>query len=319
MYELDNVTTREAFGSTVYHLAQENEMIAAISADTPKSLGLGKMMNEFPERAINCGIAEQNMTAMAAGMAAEGYLTFSVSYGTFTCMRALEQFRTFVAYPNLNVKLVGGMAGLSGGVEGVTHQSIEDIGIMRTIPNCTVVVPADAAATEVITKVIAKHYGPAYIRLGRGKSAKVFDMDYHFEIGKANLMAEGKDVTLICCGSMVRRCIDACEILQKEHISVRLLEMPCIKPIDTAAIVAAARETGGIVTAEEGSIIGGLGGAVAEVLSEECPTILKRVGIHDVFAESGELSDLLDTYGMSVSDVVEAVKSVVAKKGGNCT
>lgn len=314
MYELDSITTREAFGNTVYHLAQENEKVAAISADTPKSLGLGKMMKEFPERAINCGIAEQNMTAMAAGMAVEGYLTFSVSYGTFTCMRALEQFRTFVAYPNLNVKLAGGMAGLSGGVEGVTHQSIEDIGIMRTIPNCTVVVPADAAATEIITKEIATHYGPAYIRLGRGKSAKVFDKDYHFEIGKANLMADGKDATIICCGSMVRRCIEACELLREKQINVRLLEMPCIKPIDTEAIIAAAKETGAIVTAEENSVIGGLGGAVAEVLSETCPTILKRVGVHDVFAESGELSDLLDTYGMAVADVVEAVEMIIEKK-----
>lgn len=314
MYELDPITTREAFGLTVYELARDNEMVAAISADTPKSLGLNKMMREYPERAINCGIAEQNMTAMAAGMAAEGFLTFSVSYGTFTCMRALEQFRTFVAYPNLNVKLAGGMAGLSGGFEGVTHQSIEDIGIMRSIPNCTVVVPADAASTAVITREIAKHYGPAYIRLGRDKSAKVFDESYHFELGKANLLADGTDVTVICCGSMVRRCIDARERLEREGVSVRLLEMPCVKPLDEQAVVRAAKETGAIVTVEENNILAGLGGAVAEVLGERCPTLMKRVGIKDVFAESGALDDLLDAYGLSVEDVMRAVKEILGRK-----
>lgn len=315
MYKMDAVTTREAFGNAMYRVAEKNEMVAAISADTPKSLGFGKMMKKYPDRAINCGIAEQNMMAMAAGMAAEGYLTFAASYGTFTCMRALEQFRTFVAYPNLNVKVAGGMAGLSGGVEGVTHQSIEDIGIMRSIPNCVVAVPADAAATEVITEELARHYGPAYIRLGRGKSATVFDENYHFEIGRANLLAEGTDVTIICCGSMVRRCIDARERLEALGIQARLIEMPCIKPIDKEAILKAARETGAIVTAEENTIIAGLGGAVAEVLGEEYPVPMKRIGVKDVFAESGELSDLLDAYGMSVEDVVEAAQGLVQRKG----
>lgn len=315
MYKMDAITTREAFGNAMYRVAQKDEMVAAVSADTPKSLGFGKMMQAYPERAINCGIAEQNMMAMAAGMAAEGYLTFAASYGTFTCMRALEQFRTFVAYPNLNVKVAGGMAGLSGGVEGVTHQSIEDIGIMRSIPNCVVVVPADAAATEVVTEEIARHYGPAYIRLGRGKSATVFDENYHFEIGKANLLTEGTDVTIICCGSMVRRCIDARERLATEGIQARLLEMPCIKPIDKEAILQAARETGAIVTAEENTIVAGLGGAVAEVLSEEYPVLMKRIGVKDVFAESGELGDLLDAYGMSVEDVMQAARELVHRKG----
>ena len=317
MYEMDKITTRDAFGAAMFRVAQENERVVAISADTTKSLGFGAMMEAFPERAINCGIAEQNMMDMAAGIASEGYLTFAASYGTFTCMRALEQFRTFVAYPNLNVKVAGGMAGLSGGAEGVTHQSIEDLAIMRSIPNCTVVVPADAAATEVITEEVARHYGPAYIRLARVKSPKVFRYDsYHFEIGKANLMREGTDVTVICCGSMVRRCIDACERLEAEGIRVRLLEMPCIKPIDKEAILKAARETRAIVTAEEGSIIGGLGGAVAEILGEEYPTPMKRVGIHDVFGESGELEELMDAYGMSVEDVMEAVKELLEKKEG---
>lgn len=316
MYELDKITTREAFGDAMYRVAQRDERVVAISADTTKSMGFGKMMKDYPQRALNCGIAEQNMMAMAAGMAAEGYLAFAASYGTFTCMRALEQFRTFVAYPNLNVKVAGGMAGLSGGVEGVTHQSVEDIGIMRSIPNCTVVVPADAAATEVITEELARHYGPAYIRLGRGKSAKVFDSGYRFEIGKANLLEEGSDVTIICCGSLVRRCIDARERLIREGLSVRLLEMPCIKPIDKEAVLAAARETGAIVTAEENSIFGGLGGAVAEILSEEAPVYLKRIGLRDTFAESGELDDLLDCYGMSVEDVMSAVHELADRKRG---
>lgn len=309
-YQMDPITTREAFGNAMFRVAQRDKMVAAVSADTPKSLGFGKMMEAYPERALNCGIAEQNMMALAAGMAAEGYLTFAASYGTFTCMRALEQFRTFVAYPNLNVKVAGGMAGLSGGVEGVTHQSIEDIGIMRTIPNCVVAVPADAASTEVITEALAKHYGPAYIRLGRGKSATVFDGNYHFELGKANLLGDGADVTIICCGSTVRRCIDAREQLARRGIHARLLEMPCIKPLDEEAVLKAARETGAIVTAEENTIIGGLGGAVAELLGEKCPTVMKRCGVPDVFAESGELDDLMDVYGLSVADIMEAAASL---------
>ena len=313
-YKMDSVTTREAFGRAMFRVAQQNEMVAAISADTPKSLGFGQMMKAYPARAINCGIAEQNMMAMAAGMAAEGYLTFAASYGTFTCMRALEQFRTFIAYPNLNVKVAGGMAGLSGGVEGVTHQSVEDIGIMRAIPNCVVAVPADAASTEVITEELAKHSGPAYIRLGRGKSASVFDETYRFEIGKANLLGDGGDVTLICCGSTVRRCIDAREQLAARGIHARLLEMPCIKPLDEEAVLRAARETGAIVTAEENSIIGGLGGAVAELLGEKCPTRMKRCGVPDVFAESGELDDLMDVYGLSVADIAAAAEALVQEK-----
>lgn len=317
-YRMDPITTREAFGRAMYRVAQRNERVVAISADTPKSLGFQPMMEAYPERAINCGIAEQNMMAMAAGMAAEGYLTFAASYGTFTCMRALEQFRTFIAYPGLNVKVAGGMAGLSGGVEGVTHQSVEDIGIMRTIPNCVVAVPADAAATEVITEALAGQYGPAYIRLGRGKSATVFDETYHFEIGKANLLAGGSDVTLICCGSTVRRCIEARERLAGEGISARLLEMPCIKPLDEEAVLRAARETGAIVTVEENTIIGGLGGAVAELLGERFPTRMKRCGVPDVFTESGELPDLMDLYGLAVEDIVNAAAGLTERRREAC-
>ncbi|HOE56033.1 MAG TPA: transketolase C-terminal domain-containing protein [Bacillota bacterium] len=315
MLEMDRISTRQAFGNAVLRLAEKDENVIAVAADTGKSMGLGAMAKRFPDRVIDVGIAEQNMMTLAAGAASIGNLVFAASYSVFTCMRALEEVRTFIAYPNLNVKVAGGMAGLSGSVEGVTHQSIEDIAFMRAIPNMTVVVPADAASTEVIVEEISKYNGPAYIRLGRYEVPKVFDSSYKFILGKANVLKEsGKDATIICNGVMVGRSIEAEKILAANGYNVRLVEMASVKPIDEECIMESAKKTGAIVTVEEHTVMGGLGSAVAEVVVRNSPVPMKFVGINDIFAESGEHEKLLDKFGLSVQDIVNAVKEVVSKK-----
>lgn len=315
MFIMDEISTRDAFGNAILKLAEEDENVIAVAADTAKSMGLAPMMKKYPERVINVGIAEQNMMTVAAGAASVGNLVFATSYSVFTCMRALEEARTFIAYPDLNVKIGGGMAGLSGSFEGVTHQSLEDVAIMRSIPNMIVVVPADAASTEVITEEVGRYYGPAYIRLGRYQVPQVFDKDYKFELGKANILKDkGTDAAIICNGVMVSRAIEAEKILASKGYDVKLIEMPCVKPIDKECIVNAAKETGALVTVEEHTVIGGLGSAVAEVVVENCPVRMSMVGIKDIFTESGSHEKLLDRYGLSVQDIVSAVEELVKSK-----
>jgi transketolase len=237
---------------------------------------------------------------------------FAGSYAPFTCMRACEQVRTFIAYPNLNVTVVGGMGGLSGAVDGVTHQGLEDIGIMRTIPNMKILVPADAAATAVITKALAKVKGPAYLRLGKGPVRKVFDADYQFEMGKANVLYDdGNDATVICNGVMVARVLEARQILAEKGYKLKVIEMPCVKPLDNETVICAVQATKVVITVEDHQIIGGLGSAVAETLSENYPVRLKRMGIKDVFTESGPHDELLDKYGLAVEDIVKTVEAMV--------
>ena len=313
-FDREKKTTRDAFGAAVYDWAKEDPAIIGIGADTTNNLGMGEMAREFPDRVINIGIAEQNMMGAAAGLAATGFQVFAGSFAPFVSMRALEQFRTFIAYPHLNVKVAGGMGGLSAGNEGVTHQSTEDMAIMRTIPGNVVVCPADTAAVKAMIKALARYDGPAYIRLGKLPFLKVFDENYRFEIGKANLLEDGKDVTIICCGTTVSRSLQARDCLEEMGISARVLDMSCIKPLDEAAVLKAARETGGIVTVEESTIMGCLGSAVAEVLAEQCLVPLKRVGILDCFGESGDHDALMDQYGLSVPDIISAVQSVIARK-----
>ncbi|MCE5188371.1 MAG: transketolase family protein [Eubacteriales bacterium] len=313
-FEMEQKTTRDAFGAAVYDLAKEDPSIIALGADTTNNLGMGPMSQEIPKRVINVGIAEQNMMGIAAGLAASGYRVFAGSFAPFVAMRSLEQFRTFICYPHLNVKVAGGMGGLSASNEGVTHQCPEDFTIMRSIPGNVVVYPADTASCKVIVRELNKHDGPAYIRLGKLPFRKVFDENYHFELGKANLLEEGTDATIFCNGTTVSRSLQAFDVLREEGISVRVMEMPCIKPLDEEAVLNAAEETGAIVTVEEATILGALGGAVAEVLGENHPTIMKRVGLNDCFGESGELEELMDKYGISVESIVSAVKSVIARK-----
>lgn len=312
---MDEISTRDAFGNALLRIADKDKNVMAFAADTSKSMGLGPMAARYPERVIDVGIAEQNMMTAAAGAASVGNLVFAATYAVFTSMRTCEQVRTFIAYPNLNVKVVGGMGGLAGTYEGVTHQATEDIAMVRCIPNMTVVVPADAASTEVIVEEVAKHYGPAYIRLGRYAVPKVFDQEYKFQMGKANILKEdGKDATIICNGAMVYRAIEAEKALAALGHDVKLIEMPCIKPIDVSCIIQAAEQTGAIVTAEEHNVIGGLGSAVAEVITQNRPVPMELIGIQDVFAESGHHEELLDKYGLSVQDIVDKVVQVIGRK-----
>jgi transketolase len=312
MFTMDKISTRESFGNVLLEIAKVDPKVVAIGADTVESMMMGPMAKEYPDRVFNVGIAEQNMMSIAAGMAATGMRVFAGSYAPFTCMRACEQVRTFIAYPNLNVTVVGGMGGLSGAVDGVTHQGLEDIGIMRTIPNMKILVPADATATAVITKAIAKEDGPAYLRLGKGPVRKVFDDGYQFQMGKANILCDdGNDATVICNGVMVARVLEARPILLEKGHKLKVIEMPCVKPLDVETVIRAAEATKVVITVEDHQIIGGLGSAVAETLSEKCPVKLKRMGIADVFTESAHHDQLLDKYGLAVEDIVEAVETMV--------
>jgi transketolase len=315
MFTMDEISAREAFGQALLRIAEENQNVIAMGADTTKNMCLGLMEERYPDRVFNIGIAEQNMMSIAAGMAATGMQVFVASYAPFMSMRACEQVRTFIAYPNLDVKVVGGMGGLSGGYDGTTHQGLEDVGIMRTIPNMKILVPADAAATAVITAAMAKDNGPVYLRLGKSNPVrKVFDENYRFEMGKANLLSdEGNDAAVICNGVAVARVLDAQAMLAEKGYKLKVIEMPCVKPLDTEAVIQAAQATGAVITVEDHNIIGGLGSAVAETLSENCPVRLKRMGIADVFTESGSHDDLLDKYGLAVKNIVNTVATMVKR------
>jgi transketolase len=312
MFAMDEISTRQAFGNVLLRIAEANPNVIAIGADTTKSMSMDLMGKKYPDRVINIGIAEQNMMAVAAGMAATGMQVYAGSYAPFTCMRAIEQVRTFIAYPNLDVKVIGGMGGMSGAVDGVTHQGLEDIGIMRTIPNLKILVPADAAATAVITAAMAQDHGPAYLRLGKGSVRKVFDEDYQFQMGKANVLCDdGNDAAVFCNGVMVARVLEARQALAKKGYKLKVIEMPCVKPLDTESVIQAAQATGVVITVEDHNIIGGLGSAVAETLSENCPVRLKRMGIADVFTESAPHDELLDKYGLSVANIVKTIEAMV--------
>ena len=313
--EFDAITTRDAFGMALTELAEKNEDIMYIAADTLKNVGGAGMQSLYPRRALNVGIAEQNMALMGAGMAACGAKVFIATYAVFASMRICEQVRTFIAYPNLDVKIIAGMGGLTGGEEGVTHQGTEDVSIMRSIPNMVVVVVADAASTQVVTKAITEYKGPVYLRLGKTVSPKVFDENYHFEIGKANIIQpEGIDAAIICNGSVVSRCIKAQKLLKESGYNIKLIEMPCVKPIDDDVVRWAAKECRLLFTVEDNNIIGGLGGAVAEVLSEEGGASLKRIGLEDAFAQSGDCEELLDFYHMDAESLKLAIKQEIHKK-----
>lgn len=312
---LDAMNTRQAFGEALTEYAETDPMVFAIGADTTSSMGFKTLADKYPDRVVNNGIAEQDMTLMAAGMASCGAKVFVATYAPFASMRMLEQVRTFCAYPKLDVKVIAGLGGLSGDIEGVTHQGIEDVSILRSIPNMTVVVPADASSTKIITKAIAAYQGPVYMRLGRGADPKVFDDTYTFTIGKANILrSAGTDAAVICNGAAVHRVLEAEALLREKGYRIRVIEMPCVKPLDQQAILEAAQACGVVVTVEEGSILGGLGGAVAEVLGENHPTRMRRIGIDDVFTESGNHADLMDKYNLHPAHIASTVEEMIGRK-----
>lgn len=307
----DKISTRDAFGIALSEAAREYPNLFAIGADTTKSMGYKPMLAEFPDRVINNGIAEQNMAMIGAGIAASGGRAVVATYAPFASMRIAEQIRTFVCYPNLDVKVISGLAGLSGNIEGVTHQGLEDIGIMRSMANMVIAVPADAASCTAMSREILKYTGPAYLRIGRGSVEKVFDENYTFRIGKANLLDDaGTDVAIICNGCAVARVLRARELWKADGIRARIIEMPCVKPIDEEAILNAVKDCGVIVTVEEHNVIGGLGSAVCEVVCKaENPCGVTRIGIDDIYTESGPHNELLDKYNLSPEYIADVVKN----------
>jgi transketolase len=311
----DKVSTRVAFGEALLKQADQNDKIMYVAADTLKSVGGAPLQKKYPKRALNVGIAEQNMALIGAGMAACGAKVFVATYAAFASMRITEQIRTFICYPHLDVKIVAGLGGLSGGQEGVTHQGIEDAGVLRSISGLVIVEAADAASVAAIVEAITEYNGPVYLRLGRDVVPTVFDSGYKFQIGKANVMkADGKDAVLITNGAAVARTVAAEKILRAQGCNAQIIEMPCVKPIDTKAVLDSAKQTGLVITVEDHSVIGGLGSAVSEVLTDSYPVKLLRIGIDDCFTESGDFDELLDTYGLSASAIAGKVASAVKEK-----
>lgn len=311
---MSNIATREAYGKALVKLGQVNDNVVVLDADLSKSTKTNDFYKAFPDRFFNMGIAEQNLVGAACGLATAGKIPFASSFAMFATGRAFEVIRNSVCYPKLNVKVCATHAGLTVGEDGASHESIEDMAIMRVIPNMTVLVPADAIETEQMIFEAAKFNGPMYVRLGRSAVPTLFDENYKFEIGKGVVVAPGNDATIIACGIMVNEAIIASQTLKSEGINARVINMSTIKPIDKELIITAANETGAIVTAEEHSVIGGLGSAVSEVVSEESPVVVKKVGVKDVFGESGTPSELLKKHGLTAQDIVVAVKEAIAKK-----
>lgn len=306
--------TRESYGKALAELANSNKDVVVLDADLSKSTKTAEFQKVAPERFFNMGIAEANMMGVAAGMATCNKIPFVSTFAMFAAGRAFEQIRNSICYPKLNVKICATHAGLTVGEDGATHQAIEDLSLMRSIPNMVVINPSDDVETEAAIKAIVEYDGPCYVRLGRMPVATVNDRDnYKFEIGKGIQIVDGNDATIIATGIMVEAAMDASEVLAKEGIKVRVINIHTLKPIDKDIIVKAAKETGAIVTAEEHSIIGGLGSAVSEVVCEECPVKVVRVGVKDVFGESGKPNELLKAYGLTSEDLVNAVKKAIAK------
>lgn len=306
---MSKIATREAYGKALARIGQENESIVVLDADLSKSTKTADFKKVCPDRFINMGIAEGNMMTVAAGLASCGKIPFASTFAMFAAGRAFEQIRNSICYPKLNVKVCATHAGITVGEDGASHQSVEDIALMRSIPNMVVISPSDAVEAEAAIEAIVKYNGPCYVRLGRSGVPVINDnAEYKFEIGKGITLREGKDVSIIATGIMVEAALEAANILAEDGIKAKVINIHTIKPIDEELIAKAARETGIIVTAEEHSVIGGLGSAVAEVVTANLPVPVIRVGIKDTFGESGKPAELLKAYGLTSEDIVKAVK-----------
>ncbi|MHB1347552.1 MAG: transketolase family protein [Candidatus Humimicrobiaceae bacterium] len=308
------VAFREAFGKSLVELGKKNKNIIVLDADLASSTKTTYFAQEFPDRFLQCGISEQNMIGVAAGLASCGKIPFVASFAVFVTKRPADQISISVAYPNLNVKIIGAYTGLFNGKTGATHMAGEDIAIMRAIPGIVVIDPADIIELTQAMEVIADYYGPVYMRETRDEWPDVFDWSYKFEIGEAATVKDGNDATIISSGVMTSESLVAAEKLKAEGIDVRVVNMSTIKPIDKEAIIKSAKETGAIVTCENHNIFGGLGSAVAEVLVEEACVPMLRIGIKDVFIECGSNKELLEKFQMSSTHIAEAVKIVMKRK-----
>ena len=311
---MSTVATRMAFGQELIEIAKTNKDFVVCNADT-KTCGLEKFGQLFPGREFSFGIAEQNLVGAAAGLASCGNKVFLATFAVFASMRACEQVRTFVCYPNLNVTVIGTHTGLQVGGDGATHAAVEDVSIMRALPNMTIVQPADAVSARAIAHAAVDFEGPLYIRLHRNAVADIYGEDYKFELGKATTVRDyGTDLTMIVSGILLKKALDAAEILKADGINVRVLDMSTIKPLDTEAVIKAAKETGAVMTIEDHTVLGGLGAAVAEVVVQNQPVPMELVGIQDRFGESGDPELLYRDNGMDVDSIVAKARALVAKK-----
>lgn len=312
----DKKATRESYGTALAQLGDKYDIVV-MDADLSKSTKTEMFKKKFPERFINTGIAEGNMMAVAAGIASTGKTVFASSFAMFAAGRAFEQIRNSICYPHLNVKIGATHAGISVGEDGATHQCLEDIGIMRTLPGMVIINPADHVEAMAAVEAAIKHDGPVYLRFGRLAVPQIFDENtYRFELGKGVWLADGTDATIVATGLMIPYALEARELLKNNGINAAVVNIHTIKPIDREIIAEAARKTGAIVTAEEHNIMGGLGSAVAEVLCEICPVPMRRIGTQDVFGRSGKPAELLKLYHMTAEDIAESVKKVIEMKQG---
>ena len=312
MSDVKRIATRESYGEELVRLGAEHEEIVVLDADLAEATRSGEFQKVFPDHFIDCGIAEENIMGVAAGLAAAGKVPFASSFAMFAVGRAYEQIRNSIGYPHLNVKIGASHAGISVGEDGATHQCIEDIALMRMIPGMVVINPSDYIEAKAAVRAAYEHDGPVYMRFGRLAVPLLnTDPDYKFELGKGVVLREGKDLTIIASGLPVYNCLEAAERLAQDGIDAQVINIHTIKPIDEELIVKAAKTTGKIVTVEEHSVIGGLGSAVCDVLAEKAPTQVMKIGIYDTFGESGPALELLKKYGLDTDGIYEKIKTFV--------
>ena len=314
MADVIKTATRDAYGKALVELGEKNPNILVLDADLAAATKTGAFKKAFPERFFDTGIAESNMMGVAAGLATTGYTVFASSFAMFSAGRAFEQVRNTIAYPHLNVKIGATHAGISVGEDGASHQCCEDIALMRSIPGMVILNPADDIEARAAVLAAAEHDGPVYMRFGRLAVPRIFDEDYKFEIGKAVTLKEGSDVTIIATGLMVNEAIEAAKALEAEGISVELINMHTIKPLDKEAVIKAAKKTGCIVTAEEHNVIGGLGDGVCDAVCEEYPVPVVKLGVEDTFGKSGPAVELLHIFGLDADNIVKKAKLAISKK-----
>lgn len=312
--DIEQLPTRNGYGEGILDLAMNNPNIVVLTADLAESTRVLEFAKKFPQQFVEVGVAEQNMMGLAAGLALTGKVPFVSSYAVFSPGRSWDQLRVSVCYSEANVKVVGAHTGVSVGPDGATHQALEDIAITRVLPNLVVVVPCDSIQTRKATVAIGQMMGPAYLRITREKTPVITTSDTPFEIGKAQVLREGKDVTIIACGPLVYEALLAAEELSRQQIEAEVINNHTIKPIDTETIVSSAKKTGRVVTLEEHQVIGGMGSGVCECLAENWPVPVIRLGMQDRFGESGEPRELLEKFGMTATDVVKACKKIMGSK-----
>ena len=311
---MEQIATRDAYGKALKKLAETRDDIVVLDADLSKSTKTAEFQKIKPENFINVGIAEQNLMGIAAGIATTGKIPFASTFAIFATGRAFEIIRNSIAYTKLNVKIVATHAGITVGEDGGSHAAIEDISLMRSVPNMTVIVPADGVETQKVIAEIVEHEGPVYVRLGRSKIPVIYDESYDFKIGKGNILKEGQDVTIIACGIIVSEALEAAKLLKEEGVEAEVINISSIKPFDKEIVIASAKKTKAVVTAEEHNIYGGLGSAVADTLGTNYPVPLEILGVEDVFGESGLPAELLEKYNLTKEEIVKKAKIVLDRK-----